>query len=429
MKRRRTLIGAALLLIPLALGLAACSSKSNSSSGYEMIEDSAAETQDALTARPYNVPSPTPGPSAPQGTLATPLPVGTPYVMPTNPPGYDGSLVITRVGDDNITLADYQKRVRFDRYRILYGLVKVVEKHGTAQILDLTRPENSYVASLLTTLADSYSFGKQSHRLMVIDLLITQEALRRGIEVDPQRFDAKAAEYLGLVVGTGGSLPPEYNQRYAEFLKGLQTYAGMSEEEFRKIVRAQALYDQIDAIISSEPGAVPQNQREVGIQVEDAVVPSQDHAQQIANRLRAGESLPDILTSLGYKADNTTQFNAKHSVRRSDASLTDAIKNAAFTAQPGDVIGPFAVPGGWYIGQIGQQMLDILTPQEISQMREQYFQNWLTSKMDDPTIVKDNQNWLDFTPQDPLPRDVSPLLRDENFILPPTPTPEPTPTP
>jgi hypothetical protein len=52
--------------------------------------------------------------------------------------------------------------------------------------------------------------------------------------------------------------------------------------------------------------------------------------------------------------------------------------------------------------------------------------------------VTDYQNWIDDTPQDPLPQDVSPLLRDENFIRPAnevqqalegtaSPTPEPTP--
>jgi hypothetical protein len=38
--------------------------------------------------------------------------------------------------------------------------------------------------------------------------------------------------------------------------------------------------------------------------------------------------------------------------------------------------------------------------------------------MDDPEFVVDYDNWFDLIPQDPLPRDISPLLHDENFILP-----------
>jgi hypothetical protein len=45
--------------------------------------------------------------------------------------------------------------------------------------------------------------------------------------------------------------------------------------------------------------------------------------------------------------------------------------------------------------------------------------------MDDTSYVEDFQNWEEYIPQEPIPQDVSPMLRDEYVTLPETPTPAP----
>jgi hypothetical protein len=64
------------------------------------------------------------------------------------------------------------------------------------------------------------------------------------------------------------------------------------------------------------------------------------------------------------------------------------------------------------------EVFDILSPQDIEALRKQYFLDWVEGQMDDTAYVQDLENWEDFIPEDPLPQDVSPLLRDENVILP-----------
>jgi len=107
-------------------------------------------------------------------------------------------------------------------------------------------------------------------------------------------------------------------------------------------------------------------------------------------------------------------------LRWSDPGLTDDVLNAVFRGAEGEIIGPFAIEAGWYVGVVGQEVFDILQPQDIDALRKEYFLNWIESKMDDPEYVQDFDHWIDFTPQEPLPQDVSPLLRTENFILPET---------
>lgn len=408
MNRRFLSIGSAIGLVIVLL--AGCSSGGGSATpAFIHIEEGVEETAVALTATARANPTPTPGPSP------TPTATSTPYAIPTNPPDFDGSTVITTVGRQALTLSDYQKHVRFDRYRLLYPVVKLAERNGVTRTLDLTRAENQYLVSLFTTLADSYSFGRQSRRLMVIDAVIEQEARRRGIEVDPNQFNAKLLSFLGLIVGEKGQMPPEFEERYAEFLQGLRTYAAMSEEEFRKIVRARTLYDQLEFVIGHEPGAVNISQQtRVGVQVRDIILSDYMTALLVAGRVRNGESLHDVAASLGFERPAQDW----RVLRWGEQGITDEIRQAIYRAAPGEVIGPLPTGQSWYVAQVGTEVHDVPSPEDVDALRQQHFLNWIEGRMTDPTYVVDYENWLPYTPQEPLPRDVSPLLRDENFTLP-----------
>ena len=408
MKRRRTVAWLGLAILLAASGLVACSSDSDDEVIH--VEVGAVETQGAQTATAEAFVTATPG-STP---TATPLP--TPYTIPENPSEMDGDTVITRVGSQEITLDQFRAHVRFERWRYLYQIARLAEKHGTERILDLRLEENWYVSSVFATLADSNSFGNQIHRIMTIDAISFDEALRRGLEVDPYQFDAKLAEYIGLTVGEGGSLPPEFDEVYADFLEGMYTYSGLTEEDFRRIVRARTLYSQLQFLISNQPESIPSTETaRVGLQVQDILVNTLAEAEEVIVRLVEGEDLYSIAVSLGYTPSSD---DVSRVVRWSDENLTAEVITALKAADVGDIIGPYAVSQGWYVAVVGTEVFDTLSPDDIDALREQYFLDWIENKMDDPELVEDFNNWQSYIPQEPLPRDVSPLLVEENVILP-----------
>ncbi len=402
---RPVLIGAALLA---ALGLAACTGSSSNAVDHVDIGDN--ETHAAQTVAALPTATPTPGPSLiPTATLA-------PFVIPTNEPDVDGDTIITRVGSQNITLAEFQKHVRFERWVRLYQLAQLVERQGIEKILDLRDPQNATVASLFATLADSNSFGVQVQRVMVIDAITTQEAARRNMSVDPNQFDAKMAQFMGLQVGQNGDLPPEFDAVYADFIAQLSIYTGLTEEEFRDIVRARTLYYQLKFLISQEPEALPSgNEARVGMEVQDIVVDTEAEGQDVIARLQNGEAIVDIAQSYGLTPTSTDGSRVVH---WSDQNLTDDIRTALFEADPDTIIGPFPVSDGWYVARVINEVFDVLSPADIQALRDQHFLDWVEAKMDDTTYVQDFQNWEPYIPQEPLPQDVSPLLRTENVILP-----------
>jgi len=358
--------------------------------------------------------TPTPEPTLPTPTR-TPVPTGEPFVLPTLDPALDPEMPITRVGSEIITLGEYQKQVRMERFVRLYSLALTVERHGPG-VLDLTNPANTYVSALFSTLAESYSFGRQVQRVMVVDALTLQEATRRGIEVDHTQFQARLAQYLNLQVGAGGALPDDFDAEYARFIEALTRYSGMSEEEFRRVVRARVLYTQLKAAILQSPEAKPPaGEGTVGVEVEDMTVPDRAQAEQIAGRLRSGESLRDIMTALGFQAASASTSRV---LRFSDESLGEDVMAAVRRAAENEVVGPLPTPGGWYVARVVRPVMDTLSPADLDAWREQYFLDWMERLMDDPAWVEDYDNWIAYTPQEPLPRDVSPLLRDEYVILP-----------
>jgi hypothetical protein len=360
--------------------------------------------------------------SPPETPTATPpaddpAPAATPFIIPTNAPDVQDDMVVTSVGSHDITLSDYQKRVRFERWFRLYQLAGIVERKGPEQALNLTLDENRHVLALFVTLADSYSFGAQVQRIMVIDEIIFQEAERRGVkEVDPLKFDALKGLYLAVMVGEGGQLPPEFEEKYADFLAQMAIYTGMTEEEFERIVLADVLYSDLKVEIGQEVTVQMGAEAQRAIQVQDILLDSEEMAEEVLERIVAGEMLLDIASSMGYQ---TTSGEMTRLMRWTDDVPTE-IRDAVFQSEPGTIIGPFETDFGWYIAVVGEEVFDVLSPKDVEEMREQHFLDWIEAQMDDPEVVQNFDNWLYYTPQEPLPRDVSPLLSEENIVLPET---------
>lgn len=389
------------------LGLTACQTE-----GPEVIHEEvgAAETQIAQTEWARENPSPTPGPSP------TPLPTGTPYVIPSPPPEMDPQAAITRVGNETITLEEYRKRVRYERFQPLWLLARRAERQGVDQVLDLTNPDNFQILSLFSTLSARNDFGRQVQRVMVIEEIVLQEAARRQMDVNPFQFDAQLALAIGMQVTEGGELPPGFDERYAEFLEGIDTYANMSENEFRRIIRARTLYNQLSFLIQQEPEAIPTTGEVVsGVEVQDIVVDTLEEAEDVVARLEAGEAMGDIAQSFGLNAEGGA---ASRVVGIGNQVLPASVIDAIFAAEPDTVVGPLPTSEGWYVAWVIGEKFDALSPSEIEAYRERYFLDWVESRMDDPLLVEDYDNWLDYTPVEPLPRDVSPLLTEEYIIMP-----------
>ena len=405
--RRRSLIWGLMAALVLVLALTACGGNEPEVIHEEVGADQtlAAQTEIAMA-----------NPTATEGPAPTPLPTGTPYVIPTPLPEMDQDLVITRVGNEEITLGEYRKRVRMERFQPLWLLADRAERRGPKQVLDLTLQENVTTLSLFATLYTSRDFGREVQRIMIIDEIVLQEAARRRMDLDPYQYNNQLALFLGLTVGDQGELPDGWESRYEEFLQGLKTYADMSESEFERVVRARALYYQLQFLISQEPEALPEDSESIsGMEVQDILLETEADAEAVITRLQAGEKIADIAADYGFTAAENADARL---MGIGDQSVAPEVVEAVFAADPYTVVGPIETEQGWYVAYVLGAQYEALSPTEIQNYRQRHFLDWVEGRMDDPLLVEDFENWVEFTPDEPLPMDVSPLLTDEYVTMP-----------
>lgn len=366
----------------------------------------AAQTRIALTNAP-----PTSGPSP------TPTQTSTPYMTATPFPGADPEAIVAEIGDDStITLADYQARVRYERWLPLYAIDRNIEVLGT-RLLDLTLPENSNTVALLRTLnEDPVAFGAQVLDLMLIEAIVLAEAASRDLEVIQTVYDARIAARIGVTLGPNGARPANWDEAYETFIADMQLYTGMTEGQFLEVIRGLVFYEQLGDIIGEQ---APLEETAVGalpttITVSDITLNSQQDALEAIELLRGGAAP----TTIASRFDVPGQSQAERAVTRGTEELPETVIDAIFDANIGDVIGPFPITGGWYIAVILDEELDILQPADIGAIQDDFYREWITERLDNPDIVTISDVWRDFVPSDPLPQDVSPLMRSENFIVP-----------
>lgn len=366
---------------------------------------------------------PTAGPSP------TPTATSTPYQTATPFPDADPALVVAKVGTREITLAEFQARVRYERWLPLQAIAKRLDREGPSRILNFTLPETAQTQALFYTLSNTESMGTQTMNALLTEQVVLREAALRDLELDQTFFDGRMAARIGVELGAGGARPRNWDEAYANFIAEMQLYTGMTEQQFIEHIRALTYYDQLSQIVSDlAPDPVAESITAVNVQ--DLLLDTREDASTVAERLQNGESI--LLIAVDYGLSPTTD-QIERRVSRSD-DLPEDIINAIFAADEGDVIGPFATDLGWYVARINGVELDIASPDDLEAARKEFVRLWFVEKLEDPNYTVNNENWLEFVPTDPLPQDVSPMMRDEFVKYPanpfvgegePTPTPEP----
>jgi parvulin-like peptidyl-prolyl isomerase len=87
------------------------------------------------------------------------------------------------------------------------------------------------------------------------------------------------------------------------------------------------------------------------------------------------------------------------------------------------LFGPIQTANGFELISLEDRKINIPKPADLDKERSQLFTQWQVRKAESDFVTVLNDSWKQAIPTDPLPRDVSPLMIEENFGLP---TPQPT---
>lgn len=260
--------------------------------------------------------------------------------------------------------------------------------------------------------------GQQTIEQMVREVLIQQEAERRGITVSEQEVDQALQESFGYfaegtptpgptntarptrtpdptalaqitptVTATDGPTPTStlsptplptataytleaYQQDYQDYLEQLAN-DDISEQHIRGVVRADLYRQELLADFEQE---VSRNQEQV--RARHILVEDEATAQEVLDKLEAGESFEDLAAE--YSIDESNKDQGGDLGWFSRGRMVEPFEQAAFDAEVGEIVGPVETSFGFHIIEVLGHEERQLNEQEYQQAVEQAFQEWLT---------------------------------------------------
>lgn len=369
---------------------------------------------------------------------------------------YDGIIrpnqVVATVEDENITVAQFQKRVRFERVMRIQQLTNIVTAYQNAG-LDLNQlVSQEPFSTWLSDLRIPDQLGLTVVNNLVQDKLIEQAARELNVTVSQEDIDRAIQDYFGFDPAaieaaaltptpsptptitptpfvsptpsptptltptpeveptatttpfptvppaptlTGTQQAEQFNANRDNFYELLRRDAGMSRDDvnayFRQIALRNKVRDAVTADITKDGLFV--NSRHILVATESA-------AQDVLQALQAGESFAELARSV-----STDTGSGASGGELGWSPLLDYVKpfaDAVRDAEIGAFIGPVQTQFGYHIIQVRARETRELTDAQVENARSRAFEEWLKQREEEKKEqIQIFSIWSSFVPDDP----------------------------
>lgn len=389
--------------------------------------------------------------------------------------------MVARVNDDRITVKEFQGYTRFIRSTLVDGAVQ------TYQFLQLfeNSPETlgSFVPQLQQYQAqlDPLTVGQQAIDQMVENLVISQEADKRGITISESDINSEFQVVLGyfpsgtptatptieplatstytplqltasaptatpvitstlelLDIPTATLIPTEpltptatlaptpsptpyteegYQKEYQSILDKYREY-GVTENDLKYVIQSQLLRDRLLKVFLEET-SIPRTRQEVWAR--HILVGNEETAQQVLTRLENGEEWCALAAELS--TDESNKLNCGDLGWFQSGMMVAPFETAAFSQPIGDVGLPVQTEFGWHIIQVLGREERPIPDSEYQQIQETRFSEFiqdlrLKSDVEIPEL------WSSVTPDQPdIPAEIQLFIQQYTAANPSQPQP------
>ncbi len=342
-----------------------------------------------------------------------------------------------------VTTADFEKRVRLERWQSGQLLVNVANLYGVEMLTSENSPFYQQVVQLLP--GQEAMLGSQVRDQMVDEILIRQEAAAREITADAAEIDARIEEFFGynpnpeeptptlapsatptpIVSPTPSPVPtatpePEetplptstplptvtpqptltaeelatrYQEISTEYLAEAARVSGMSQEEIRAVFEVQVLRAKLQEAVTADIGPIEEQ-----VNVRQILVSTEEEAQDVLTALAEGESFAELARAISIDTTSGRQGGELGWAGR--GRYVPEFEDAVFNGEIGPIIGPVQSDYGYHIIQIRAREDRELTDAELEQKRQTAFTDWLAEQRAAAEISYP-YDYTDRTPDDP----------------------------
>lgn len=189
----------------------------------------------------------------------------------------------------------------------------------------------------------------------------------------------------------------EFNQDYANYLDLLSEEIGVTEAEYRTIVRAGLLVSKVGQHFADQVPTEAEQTNVSHIQVD-----TQEEAQAAFDRLEASEDF--ALVASEVSTDTLTAEDGGEVGWFMEGELEPIwgpiFERAAFSLSPGEYSDPISSPAGWHIVKVNERLVRPLSERQLQNRQQQAFSDWVTESMQSDGV---EILWEpDMPPPDPL---------------------------
>lgn len=288
-----------------------------------------------------------------------------------------------------IRTADFQARVRFRRYELInYGLGDQLANYGVVIANDVLEQ-------------------------MVSEELFRQEAERRGITVSEEEIDrAIELQYFGYDRDAATALPDpsapvtatptftpttreEFEQNYQNMVDTMLKPSKLGVAGFRAMVKASLLGQKIYNQFAEE---VPERMEQV--EVRYVYFETEEEANQMVERLDAGESWEDVVADLENN-ETATVVNTpiRWPLAYAEREIGLEVGAAIFAAPVGSYTRPVPSDNGrFYVFYVLDHSESELSEVMRSYEQNRLFEEWLEAQR---ALVEYSPDWQDKVPTEP----------------------------
>jgi foldase protein PrsA len=317
------------------------------------------------------------------------------------------------VNGEPITIRDYQQMVKYQRFNLINTFGSQVNQQALVNFL-----ENQIPQIVLDSLIEQ--------------VFIKQKAAEEGIVVTDDEVQTAIEKQFGF---SGAAVTPtpaageavtdtvtaepvtreQFDEAFRNFLTTLNQETGLSEAEYREIVRGELLRDKV-----SEPVGADVPTTETQVHARHILVETEEEAQAVRQRLLDGEDFAQVAEAVSKDTGSVPKGGDLGWFGKGD--MVPEFEEVAFSLAIGEISEPVKSEFGYHIIEVLEQAENReLGPAELDQARQTRFRQWL----DEQRAAANIQRFLtpDMVPE--LPAALSNLQPPPP--LPPTPASTPSP--
>ncbi len=327
---------------------------------------------------------------------------------------------VATVGETEITTEEYQSRVRYERLMMRYQITQY--QSYLAQI-DTTDPQMStFAQQIQQTQAQLESqlspematlLGKDVLDQMVEGALIRQKAEEAGLTVTDAAIERRIEEMMGydreaaleatasptMTVTETQSIMTEadYQQAYTNFKTNILQDVGLSERDFREMMRTELLRAKVIDVVGQD---ITQEKEQA--QITYIAAPSEEEASALQERLLTGEEMNTLVEELNASEDGESFGRALpwYPEQYLSQVLGPELAELAFTLPVGTVSEPTPSSSGeiYYLIQVNEREIRPLDEALLQQEKQEAYDAWLQEQKEAQVEYLD---WESVTPDRP----------------------------